>query len=596
MSNDALGIFAFNSISVITRYTRSEVLRAMRGGQSVIGKSGLAYAVQDSQIDWHNVSERQRAMLLTHYHELDHFGAMVENPTGLLMWRCNETIIDDVALLMRMLSDAGLDRIPGWAGLLDWFAADGEPFLATAFPSDAPNERLFRTGAIRSLVDEIRIINEFSEVLFGATRPEITIGAFVSLANRAYSILSERWGIPLRAVWKCREKDADVLLYHDKNLLTVAELMEASARLRERGLMEGAGADAATIEKWESESIFGIYCNGYQLFREVTEDALIAHEFIRMALASPIDPSCIPSGFTELYVEDVVPAYRAIRLLTTYKIAIRLDEVQIKEFVASIKKGGSHDAFSVNSGLLPVRQVLQSFLQSAPFPTMLGRDLTREAERSGPHIWRGCPSSVDYRSVNISKFVDGFSKFLRRIERETNTFGAPIYLGEDPTGLVSVRFREFSGGAVTSPEIAGIMGDPSDQFFKIQPDIIFFEDIVDFCNYYRSSDVFNYHHNIVHYVYSEACRNLLHRMRPKPDYTPLFRAFISRLSWGEKMMKDTSPQAMELKKRAKADEATAEWQALRAAWRDVDQASTAMDEYLKSELGEAGYRSLNPVH
>jgi hypothetical protein len=565
----------------------------MLGGQAATGKSGWAYSVEDDEIDWHNLSDQQKVMLLTRDHEVDHFDTLVGNPTGLLMWRCNETLVDDISLLMRMLSDAGLRKIPGWIGLLDWFSEEGERFLETAFPADAEGEGASQAKAIRNLVEEIWTISEFSDVLFGTKRSDITVGAFVDLANRAYSILCERWGIPRRAVWKCHDREAHVPLYQDEKLLTVTELMEASARLRERGAMDGAGADPATIERWERESLSGVYRNGYLLFHDTTHNAAVSHRLIRLALASPIDPSCIPEGCGVLTVEDVVPAYRAIKLLTTYKRAGIMDEAGRKAFLSITNRMGWQDAFCLFSDLLPASEVIGTFLRSGRFPAMRVRHPWRKPSSSGPQLWSELGSAAAYQSANIHKFVEGFRKYQTILEKERNEYGTPV-LGPDgrPSGIVYVRFKETEGGYFLSPEIARLVGDPADKFFAIQPDIMFYSDTVEFCNHHRSKDVFNYHHNVVHCIYSEACRNLLHRMRPKPNPLPLFRAFIARLTWSGEIMKDTSPYAMEWKRIGKADEDTAEWQALRRAWTDIEQAGLAMDEYLKAELGEAGFRSL----
>ena len=60
-----------------------------------------------------SMSEVERTSVLTLAHEQDHFRLLVGTPVGLLMWRCNETLVADVAFAMRALAALGLKQLPG---------------------------------------------------------------------------------------------------------------------------------------------------------------------------------------------------------------------------------------------------------------------------------------------------------------------------------------------------------------------------------------------------------------------------------------------------------------------------------------------------
>src|SRR5689334_9932318 len=203
--------------------------------------------------------------------------------------------------------------------------------------------------------------------MFGDARPTITVGEFIDLANRTFIYLSQRWGIPVGAVWKSRSNLNSQLYSEQEWARTIQEIFEASARLHERSAMAKTGADSATIEAWERDNVVGVYKPGYDFFlRRFGNDAAIGRFFTHLALTAPIDLVCLRPTQTEIYLEDVLPSVRALRLFIAYSLSHSLNDRQKQ--VA--ERTGPADAFCMLAGLERPTETLSSFWRSGYVPAL----------------------------------------------------------------------------------------------------------------------------------------------------------------------------------------------------------------------------------
>ena len=532
------------------------------------------------------MSEEERNAILTFVHELDHFRNIVGTPLGLLLWRCEEVVLDATARLTRELCACGIDGFPPGKPLLDWFDEEGEAFIkgiaasgrlpALFRPPDPGTDELGTVlDELRSVVRHICTVQRFVNILLGDYKPTPTIGAFLDVANEATSMVARRWNLRRFSGWHSKLKRSHPL-YPDRDRLwsiSTTEMLEASARLRELEIMGKAGASPSWVEQWEKRSVVGVYAQGSNRLLSQLEDPIISAGIANLALTVPIDlehPLGLP---LHVYAEDALPFMRASRLADAVKSLEKLPRDQLQH---SLQMHGLDNVLLEAAGLptleatyaVPIRQAKLGMPRVAPLFAPQGNS---QAQPAVAYDHRR------YAKALCKKFEQGLREAFNNGMSETALF--KLYIDFTPEGqkryMQAMRDRE---GTVSA-----------------EPDVTFFADNVALAGGYRGNEVYTYADNLAHYVMTQACQALQHPTRAMADPLPLVEAFVRRLHLAAKPLDppvdENTPYG-----RAVTEEYTREqdpaWQTLREAWATPEAAVAQIWQSIADEFGAAAARSI----
>jgi hypothetical protein len=444
-------------------------------------------------------------------------------------------------------------------------------------------------GGLSGIAHQIHWLEQFIEVLFAPKRPDITMGSFIKIANYVFNCLSERWTFPrpydwTPIVWDSRyPHDGPLYPPSDVNWsITCVEMLEASARLRERAFMEEAKATPEDIEAFERRHVVGVYKRGYDFLLDKFEHARAAHFVARLSLTTPIDIACHQRPWHKrIFVEDVLPAFRAVRILSALTQGLPGHKGMSADELA--EEFGVADVLCNAAGLWTITDTIASVQQSGIQNIYALHRLTDDpnAKPAVPNTDQTCDYSRYMRPI-VKKFEIGMRQNLHELLPEKRIWRE--YWGER---LIGGLFLDQKG-------LEEAIED-NKSYYPVQPDITFFNDTASLNNSYNGKDVLIYVDSIVHSITVQACLGLLHRSRAMADPGSLLQAFAARLVSGEEPPDvsgiEETPLGRAMRRHYEAEQA-GEWCLLRTSWRDPIQAKTRLLRYLRTVFGNAAVNSL----
>jgi hypothetical protein len=306
---------------------------------------------------------------LTWQHEREHYRALMSTATGILLWRLNTDILSTASYMVRKIN-CGPAGETIRAPFQDWYEATGKALIAADPPYDPAvaeslglTEKEFRriTPAVMELkARELETLQRFQTGFLG--NQKMPMREFVDVANRAAPILADRSGIEghRRLRWRARDESRPSQLPDPD--FTVAELLEADARLYEHIALLSAGGSREHLQEWRRKHIFGIYKRAYDWLLAELGDPSIARAAIEIALMGPVDPAALPATHpaagAEVWVEDAHPSWRLVRIVRALQETLWPWEVTERESMVSHR-------LSERAGIPSPRDVIAS-LVSAP--------------------------------------------------------------------------------------------------------------------------------------------------------------------------------------------------------------------------------------
>ncbi len=265
--------------------------------------------------------------ILTLQHERQHHITLLSTTTGLLMWRCLNSLESTVVYAFRILRHSSLnDR--EFAPLRPWFHREGERLLQgnvwfskEAFPPgmessvDSAHKLLARYLSSKFL--EIDILMRFVAAYNGDE--DLSAVEFCSLANKATQILRDRYELDhVTLKWSAANLHNESYLPQPR--FTTTQIIEADARLRELEVLIATGATAGQLESWQSRFIQGDYAPVFGWLMSQLGNVAAARTAIVVALCGPVDlasAAAVQSGHVRL--EDALPAWRLIRVVSALR-------------------------------------------------------------------------------------------------------------------------------------------------------------------------------------------------------------------------------------------------------------------------------------
>jgi len=128
--------------------------------------------------------------------------------------------------------------------------------------------------------------------------------------------------------------------------------------------------------------------------------------------------------------------------------------------------------------------------------------------------------------------------------------------------------------------------------FAVEPDLTIFRDHITFNGRRKGSRAYAFGDNILHLLFTEACRSLVkptRRMRRPDDLVEMFTSRLQAAS--NPPLKNDTPlgRALEYERTLELSE---EWHRLRTLWPSAEVSLAQFWTYLRHELGTAGERTL----
>lgn len=264
--------------------------------------------------------------LLTLQHERQHHVALLSSTSGLLMWRCMNSLISTVLYVIRILRQSSL-RTEQFLPLMPWFNSKGKrllrgpvQFSKTAFPGNIAGgwkqmHRFLASYLIKKM-SEIDILQRFMAAFNGES--DLSSSAFCVLANKATQILRERYDLDDVAMeWSSAINQIDTYLPEVR--FTTQQIIEADARLREFEVLRAVGATQEQMLLWESRFIHGAYEPVFTWLLSQVGDPVIARSAISVALCGPVDLASAKAANGRIILEEALPGWRLSRIVSAMR-------------------------------------------------------------------------------------------------------------------------------------------------------------------------------------------------------------------------------------------------------------------------------------
>ena len=337
--------------------------------------------------------------------------------------------------------------------------------------------------------------------------------------------------------------------------------------------MEQSGATADDIADWERVSIKGLYKPGYELLLKKLSDVNGALMLGQWALASPVDLECNSAHGDEIFVEDVLPIYRIARLTLAFH---HLGP----EFKPAVDQEGLIDTLCSIAGIPSVAATLAPIFQNNVLPLHPLKPIVQSI--TPPEVDEIPSRLYDYRRYAISmieKFQVSHRKYLHSLL---------------PPARLAKLFLENSRDEELFSGLSGFREAILDQddIFQVEPDLTIFRDHITFNGRRMRDRAFAFGDNILHLLFTEACRSIVRpsrRMRRPDDLIAMFSERLRAAS--ESCNFDDTPlgKALEYERTL---ELSSEWDELRKLWPETSVSVTQFWAYLRRELGCLGERTL----
>jgi len=393
--------------------------------ESILAKFGDP--LNANNVQWRSCSKDERQLILANFHERDHLVVFTSSPFGLLIWRCHQVLSRGVSWFCRKFDEAGVKEFQG--PLSEWYKEKGQDELRKAVMNrTAAPELIEQWGYTRAaeichttmmeLCDEFSQIETLLSILIGETPEEFidwTLEDFTILANKAYSWLCKRSGIPYAFEW-IPSKDygrARAPLYLDsKRPWNALNIIEAMARYHELQILDACkGVTKRDIDWWKNNSLFGVYKPAFDFVGGMETEPFAGRALLGYSLFSCIDPATI-APLTPVAADEALPWYR-LNNLKQYSMTYRF----------SAQKGQPDIVISMPA---TIQQEMEDALQQGLNNGFIGEESRwLQTTSSGPGAGLSLLASQAI-SETLKLFEQRFKIMLQRLRTGDSIDDAPL--------------------------------------------------------------------------------------------------------------------------------------------------------------------------
>jgi len=252
-------------------------------------------------------------------HELNHFVQIMSTPCGLLMWRLYLAITSCIRSITDKLYDSPLDY-NFYLPIGDWYHSigirkirDSPPHVPEALKPyiESGEYRTVIASVLAEWFSELDILINFVIAFEGLAN--LSMREFVKLANAAFSWLGKRSELPIAVNWDAHNLSAPSYLPQPD--FTFVEIIEAAARLREFQILKILRANQRVLSDWKEKAIFGQYQRVFNWLEREIADSSLSRIAIDISMTSPIDIITGDAVDGVIYVEDVLPSWRLLKIV-----------------------------------------------------------------------------------------------------------------------------------------------------------------------------------------------------------------------------------------------------------------------------------------